>query len=249
MQLLKYNFRGYMSILIPSYILAAIASGLNILLGLFLEATAGKLATFVEVSLAVIYQVSLFTVVLMSVATAICVIVDFYRSVLGKEGYLIHTLPVKTTTVLASKVVAGTAVLWLSTIISVSLILIMGLFPNYNQLDTTYLLEYADSREYLFWFLVAGFATELLQLLCVFTSLSLGHLTKHRVGISVVLYLTFYHTLAAIPLFATIFTTLSAEHLVTPPNLALMYCGYSLVVSVGFYLVPRWVICNKLNLE
>lgn len=248
MQLLKYNIRGLMSLCVPAYLLAAIASGANIVLGMILSMAHENLPDLLIFVLVCIYQFTLLTVFLTGVATAIWVITDFYRSVLGKEGYLIHTLPMKTSQVLASKVVAGALVLWLSTLVVVGLYLIMSLFPNNYMLELAHFLDSWYDFSVFLQFIWAIMVTELLHMLCMFASLSLGHLTKHRIGLSVVFYLMLYHTVAAIPLFGTMYVAFGNGY-DDAPEVFVVYCAFALAVSAGFYAIPHWVTNQKLNLE
>lgn len=135
----------------------------------------------------------------MFVITMIFVIQRFFKGLLGDEGYLMHTLPVKPRQLIASKLLAAVAATLLSIAVAILSILLIAPFQWVHELGDLF-----RGLGYLFthWSIHAThgvlFILEFVLFLCVgmaqgylqlYLAMALGHLfNRNRVAMSVVAY-------------------------------------------------------------
>lgn len=134
--------------------------------------------------------------VAMFVVVLIFVIQRFYRGLLGDEGYLMHTLPVQTWELIASKLICAIVVTIISIVVAMLAVLLLVPFTAQDLWDLFPGLMKALFRllrpgDYLFileflLLMIAGGASSYLH---IYLAMALGHLSsKHRVAMSVVAY-------------------------------------------------------------
>jgi len=134
--------------------------------------------------------------VAMFVVALIFVIQRFYRGLLGDEGYLMHTLPVRTWQLIASKLTCAVVVTVVSGLVAFLAILlltpltmedILDLFPNFWKLlgETNFhFVLYAIET------LILGLVTCAAGYLHLYLAMALGHLAnRHRAAMSVIAYI------------------------------------------------------------
>ena len=134
--------------------------------------------------------------VAMFVVVLIFVIQRFYRGLLGDEGYLMHTLPVQTWELIASKLICALVVTIISIIVAMLAVLLLvpftledlwDLFPGLLKALFRLLRpgDYLFILEFLLLMIVGGAS----GYLHIYLAMALGHLSsKHRVAMSVVAY-------------------------------------------------------------
>lgn len=161
--------------------------------GIWMQDHAGMLSTSAGIAALLAFicvMVAMFVVVL------IFVIQRFYRGLLGDEGYLMHTLPVQTWELIASKLICAIVVTVISIIVAMLAVLLLvpftaqdlwDLFPGLMK-DLFRLLrpsDYLFILEFLLLMIVSGASSYL----HIYLAMALGHLaSKHRVAMSVVAY-------------------------------------------------------------
>ena len=129
--------------------------------------------------------------------TVMIIILRFYRGLLRDEGYLMHTLPVKTWQLITAKGVVAVCVSIISMAVGVLSILLLSLFEGWNSVYVGEFLQYAmelmKERP-----MIAVIALECMVLVIawlmagiykVYASLSIGQLAaKHKIALSAVSY-------------------------------------------------------------
>ncbi|MFI3255071.1 MAG: hypothetical protein R3Y63_12175 [Eubacteriales bacterium] len=247
MQLLKYDFKSLWAICLPAYALTALGFCWNGVLGFFLENMNSDFPYELASILEMIYDVTNFFICLLVVLTGIWIVTDFYKTVFGKIGYLTHTLPVKAEHILLSKVFSGMCMFALSSLIAGAALFILENLRNGWYWDYWFdsdLLQFGIS------ILFAGVAGVLLQMLSMFLAIALAHMTKHKVGLSVVFYLVLYHLVGNIPVFGTILVFYNYNG----ANLGFfitfwIYGVLALLISPLLYFATLGIMKKKLNLE
>ena len=145
-------------------------------------------------SVSVTFYAALFMA--MAAVTVVIIIMRFYKGVLGNEGYLVHTLPVKPWQVVTSKGIVATVTVIISAAVALLSIYIMsiiispqGMFTWTNNLfpelfkDAT---RVAYAIEFLLWMLFSTVAT----IYQAYAAMSLGQIAnKNRVLWSIGAYL------------------------------------------------------------
>lgn len=196
-KLLKYDFRSMgkqFAFVWPAVLVLALVNRFTFG-GLFQEGGAdiglpGQLAT--GLTFLVYWAVILATMVL----TLVFIIQRFFKGLLGDEGYLMHTLPVKTWQLIVSKLICGMTACIISVLVALLSVLIIIPVPTADLLDFWPELFRALGSQG-----VNGFLAPLELLLLILVSLvqcclhlylamAIGHLFgKNRIVMSVVAFL------------------------------------------------------------
>jgi hypothetical protein len=255
-KLLKYEFKATGRVFLPLFGALLIVS---IVSRLFMSLRF-QAPTIIGIVVSVILMVGIFII------TLIITLQRFYRNLLTTEGYLMFTLPVKTDSLIWSKLI--TASVWniLSLVVVTAAIAIMAI-TKFNLADAFRCLSGLLNSVGIGGGTLAAFIAEFVVL--VLTALFSGILTfyacmsvsllfnKHRVLISFAAYLVF----------STIGQILSsvAAVIVTKTRLPEVFMNWdlftqihvgaismivlNLAVGVIFYFLSRYMLKNKLNLE
>ncbi|MCC8028218.1 MAG: hypothetical protein LIO75_00150 [Lachnospiraceae bacterium] len=200
-KLLKYEFRSFSRLLGVIYIAVlaiAVVTGLLLRGSLWSESLASGNRTAL-----IIFIIMYVVVILALVLITIWMIVDrFYKSMLGGEGYLTHTLPVPTWLHMTGKTISGVIYIILSGVvllISALLLLVcsnLGGVLSYGLSGT--LSEFSDFLGDILWenrvALVLGIIAMLLQIvrliLMFYASMAIGgSAKKNKIFLSVVAFI------------------------------------------------------------
>lgn len=200
------------------------------------------------------------------VVTAVILIQRFYKNLLGSEGYLMFTLPVTVTQHLLSKTIIAVVMIALS---GIAAFLSIGIFADmsFGTLFVDMIKGVARSGGLLFGLellvlAVLGIAD---MALFVYMCIALGHLaSKHRLLMSVVWYVVLSTALQVLLLLVMMgggnavpepfvdlmkvwwsgITPMGAAHLMLR-----FCCVFTLLSDAVYFLVTRWILVHKLNLE
>ena len=264
-KLLKYEVKATARFFLPLYVALIAFSLINRLLNPF-EAVASPGSPNIDLNLQVIISIismmAYFALMVGTlVMTVIVMIQRFYKNLLGDEGYLMFTLPVKTWQHITSKLLV--AMLWavLSFLITAVSILITA---NVQHLGDK-LRELVDLvRTYLgpagpfiipaYIFLIIAFYTVM-----VYAAIALGHLfDRHRLaasfGMICVLYFV-YQIISAAFIFllsTTIPDFFTASRMPTPHELNTLLAGpaiISIVLTAVNFTLTNIILQTRLNLE
>lgn len=204
------------------------------------------------------------------VVTAVILIQRFYKNLLGSEGYLMFTLPVTVTQHLLSKTIIAVVMIALS---GIAAFLSIGIFADmsFGTLFVDMIKGVARSGGLLFG--LELFALAVLGIadmaLFVYMCMALGHLAgKHRLLMSVVWYVVLSTALQVLLLLvmmgggnvmpealadAIVRWLDSTMQTITPMDAAHLMlrfcCVFTLLSDAVYFLVTRWILVHKLNLE
>lgn len=200
------------------------------------------------------------------VVTAVILIQRFYKNLLGSEGYLMFTLPVTVSQHLFSKTIIAVVMIALS---GIAAFLSIGIFADmsFGTLFVDMIKGVARSGGLLF-------GLELLVLavlgiagmaLFLYMCIALGHLaSRHRLLMSIVWYVVLSTALQVLMLMVMMgvgnavpepfvdlmkvwwsgITPMGAAHLMLR-----CCCVFALISDAVCFLVTRWILTHKLNLE
>lgn len=201
---------------------------------------------------AIMYMI-LFIIYLVAcyIMTSVFVVYDFYKTMVSDHGYLTHTLPVKTSTLIWSKTLISA--FWhilINLIVGLSVLLLFT--GHLKRIPVMHILEYylnaIDLRFKNYTFYTG--LNAIIQLfngpLMFFACIAIGQLWKnHRILGAVLSYIGMY-------VFMQILSTIV---LVVTGNVSL-YNGYmlyatlfSLITTIIFFYVTNYILSKKLNLE
>ena len=270
-KLLKYEFKSTSRVVLILYaVLMAVAVLLGLLmrstgiwtggseLGLFDSEGAGRAMSIVLVSLFVIYWALIMSVMII---TMITIVVRFYRNLLGGEGYLMHTLPVKTHTLIDSKLITAFAwmlITYLAIIVSAFILaMISGLLPSilreigWAELFSKIQMFFGDVNLPL-WILVMILGT-FSGILVFYFSMAIGNLAnEHKILFSVLTYIGINIVLSFVTGVFSIGSVLSPGAAEQLGSLLTSIYWQSLVLdiimAVGFYIGTNLILKKRLNL-
>lgn len=186
-KLIKYEFRAIwrqFAILWPAALVLALANRFTLPLADHnLPFSAGGNGILVTITMSVFVGV-LFT---MFVVSMIFIIKRFYQGLLGDEGYLMHTLPVKTWQLVASKLICAVLVTTINAVIAVlSMFLLMPV--QWMELFSGELWEavlrgltkHPDTILYFVELALLALTVLVLGLTTLYLSMAIGHLFQRR---------------------------------------------------------------------
>lgn len=203
-----------------------------------------------------------FTAVLvaMFVIAVIFVVNRFSKGLLGDEGYLMHTLPVRPWQLVASKLICG-VVTWVGcgvvALLSPVLMLPLNLpdllrFPFWSDIFRG-LIKHPDVLVLLAEFCLVILAFIVLLIASMYLAMAVGHLfSRHRRLISVTAFIGLYILIANI--YGRVFSYRAVQALV---DAATVNAYGSMLTATAAMLIPAalflaavcWILENKLNLE
>lgn len=128
------------------------------------------------------------------VVTIITVVHRFTRNLLGREGYLMHTLPVTEAQLVGSKLISSAVWLLASAVVGVvSLVVMFCVGADFTQLDLSNLLDdwaalrtsfEGDLLAILLWTALLCYARMLCTMLCIYAACMVGHLFRAHNGVA-----------------------------------------------------------------
>ena len=205
-------------------------------------------------------------IVAVFVVTVFVMIQRFYKNLLGDEGYLMFTLPVKPWQNILSKLAVSTMWLVVSTIATAIAIFITAVDSNFLQHFPS---EFATASRIFFEdtgmtlglviteFIILSVVSLVVSILHVYISIALGQLfNTHKLLASFGAYFVINIVRQAINSIAmVIFGTVNSNvydqfaAIQTLQSGAIMAVLISIVYGVVFYIGTNWLLSKKLNLE
>ncbi|CAI3621631.1 MULTISPECIES: ABC transporter permease [Clostridium] len=267
-KLLKYEFKATSRILLPLYgALLIFAFIVKIFIGTKLD---GVNMDFLGGIPAV---VSIFTygatMAAVFIVTIFIIIQRFYKNLLGDEGYLMNTLPVSTTSNISSKLIS--AIIWSLVSIFVAILSIIIMMYNREAFGNFFsIIPEAFSKAYSEFggllilvgieFLVAGLLQLALNITLIYTSISIGHLLPKMkilgsfgafIVLNIIMNTIFSSIMLLIPNSFSEYMSLVFQSNMTA-LVHLIGLGAAFINALWFtifFLITRYILKNKLNLE
>lgn len=128
------------------------------------------------------------------VVTIMTIVQRFYRNLLGREGYLMHTLPVTEAQLVGSKLISSAVWLLASAVVGVvSLVVMFCVGADFTQLDLSNLLDdwaalrtsfEGDLLAILLWTALLCYVRTLCTMLCIYAACMVGHLFRAHNGVA-----------------------------------------------------------------
>lgn len=258
-KLIKHEFNATGRIFLPIYLILLILSLVNRLL-ISIDITSKPLSILRGFSIAA-YTL---TIIATLVVTFVIMIIRFYKNLMSDEGYLMFTLPVKPSRLIASKFIVSS--LWnIASVIIVccSLLLMLGTSENIQLIRDLFSFALKDlkagfgSKYFLLMaeLLVMMILSMIQQIMLIYVSIAIGHLFNgHKLIGS---FLSYIGITTIIQVFIIIIliiwarlagTTLDALEAI-PQQVFPFGIIFSIICSSLFYCVTNYIFNRKLNLE
>ena len=203
------------------------------------------------------------------VGTMVYLIVRYYKSMYTDEGYLTHTLPVQTHTIMLGKMIV--AVCWMmidviAVVLSAWSIISRGIGIRFAEVwsEITNALSQAGIRNMLWTFIVLAVIDIILCTLSrweqVTASFALGQLSNdHKILMSVASYIGLNIVLQIIGFIFGINTSklffgiemggINQEPAQVVMKMMIMMAVYSAIITAVFYIISYFITKKKLNIE
>lgn len=255
-KLIKYEFKATGRVFLPMFgalLIVALISRLFINLRFQTPMAIG-------IALSVIMIIAIFVI------TLIITLQRFYKNLLSSEGYLMFTLPVKTDSLIWSKLIVAS--IWnICSIIIVFIAIAIMAITDFSMRDClTIISEFLNSINiggltlsvFIVEFIILTLSSLLSGILTFYACMSVSLLmNKHRVLFSFVAFLVFStigQILSGICVPLVMATglddTFMSWALTAQIHFGqLVLIGINLVIGVIFYILSRFMLKNKLNLE
>ena len=275
-KLLKYELKSTSRLMAVLYIAVLIAAAVVGFAagGIIWQATQGNEVAFVVGSL-----IYVLLIMVLMIVTVIMVIERFYKNLLKGEGYLMHTLPVPTWMLVASKVIS--ALIWIVLSI-VAVVLSLLIFGFTSMISSGILMSSVIDWSNLPWgemhllfqqnagevilTIIAAILQIVRLVLLVYTAMAIGAAAKqHKVLYSVLSFVMILIIIGIIGMFTSqglinqlysvddtsinYALNLSDQLFPTYTRTVLSQILMDGIYSVIFFLVTTWFLKNKLNLE
>ena len=211
------------------------------------------------------------------VVTIMTIVQRFYRNLLGREGYLMHTLPVTESQLILSKLISSVVWMLCSSIVGIFSFAVMLLALSLNSAALQQLPELWQKVVEIFreifrmtgssgwlWLVfetLNGLVALVSSILCIYAACMIGHqFKKHMVpaGILAFFLLSFLQNwlssgvssadmLQAVsdPTLGGVDVSIAAPSAFT----TLFGLAVSIAFAAGYFLLTRWLMEHKLNLE
>lgn len=269
-KLLKYEIKSTARIFLPLYVSLVL---LAVISNIFFKINNNEL--FMNIISVISTSAYVFIIIAIFVLTLLVMIQRFYKNLLGDEGYLMFTLPVKTGEHIVSKLL--TSMMWVitSTIVTIVSVIIISYNKNtfaslqnafsqmFSEINRVFGINgYAYLIEF-FIFLLMVLATNILM---IYASIAVGQLvSKHKVLGAFGAYLGFYMLSQIIIsiIFVSYYSIRSSGNLnsfeIIINNIAqsntiphFVFVGIMLLnlfFAGAYYIITNLILSKKLNLE
>lgn len=269
-KLLKYEFKSTARIFIPFYIALL---GVAVMLKLFMTLEE-KLKVMIVPEVLFVAAYAILIIAVLALAYVITC-TRFYKNLLGDEGYLMNTLPVKPYLHIWTKLITGLVWLIASACVSLFSVLILALYKGlfgdiakfidmaFSQLGV--LMNKSSAVVTLIIFIVMLLVTLINSFLMFYASMSVGQLVHgHRIIGSIAAY---FGLNFAVQLISTLIILVFArtdiwsaieenrlylinDSIMNPFTVFLLtYTAMYAVVGAGYYILTNYMLKRKLNLE
>lgn len=260
-KVLKDDFRATSRLFIPAiitFVLFSILNKITFEIGIN-SYTDNRFIHFVAVLIMVFY---IFCIIAVYILTYVFITMHFYKTMVSSQGYLTHTLPVKKTTLVNSKLICSLVwqlVIYGLTFLSIVLLALGHFSYDEFQYGMQYFLKEMSSTAgiSMIQFLIAMFLGLLSSPLMFYASIALGHLFgKHKVAGAVVSYIVIYVIMQIICTVAMAFTGYFSINYNSYMESSRFFNGYmnfaicfSLLSVIVLYFITTYIFSKKLNLE
>lgn len=193
-KLIKYEFRNTAKVMLILYLFTAAVTAVgSVVLSMdFIQHGTGNITDVLTISTMLVYMLTIFA---LFVITYIYMCIHFYKTMYSDQGYLTHTLPVKTLTTFHVKLLVSMVWILLSCLLLIASVfaLLTGISRGeiWAEINSTFFEEFhtffgLSFGQFLAYGAVSLVVSCLSYLLWVYASMSIGQLFgQHKIGASI----------------------------------------------------------------
>lgn len=264
-KLLKYDFRAIFKYFLPMSIFILVYSCFGTLLFDVNDQSKFSQSTLGNILIVIVLITYILMIIVYFITSNFIIIVHFYKNMVTDNGYLTHTLPVKKTTLLLSKLITGLLTLSLSYVVLLVCILIMldvptNLWTYYNELSSIikFSFLYFDSftlAKLILTCLISVIIATIQTLAMYYASIAIGQLAKsHKALCS---FLAFFGLSFVNQVISAIYSVLIENKFSVQNNhvmntvTTITFGGTLLMIIITCILlfITNYIFTKKLNLE
>jgi hypothetical protein len=263
-KLIKYEIKATARIFIPLYIALMVFAIINRFSGNILDETSNAINSKSILGIASMF-VYFSLIIGIQVITLIVQVQRFYKNLLGDEGYLMFTMPVKPWQHILCKLF--TSMIWVvlsGLSAALSILIIIPAKASTDMMQTIpegmhQVFDYLGSSTWLVGFeaIIICVLSIAFSILTVYAAIALGHLfSKHKIMASFGMYIglstvaQFIQSIFMIVLGPTLFKDFSNLTSFTQiQTILISMFAYLSILTVGFFILTKYILDNKLNLE
>lgn len=265
-KLLKYDFQAILKYFIPMSIAMLIYSCLATLTFRVNSSDLGNDHSLLGLIAGFAIAGYIFIFIAYTIITQALIVVNFFKSMATDTGYLTHTLPVKKTSILLSKIIMAEAVMLISyLVLLLSLIIFLDVPTNFGLFHSAFSSAVsfitAEIGTGMFTYFVISFTVlfllaPLMSCSIFYVSIAFGQLmNRHKVIGSFVAY---FVIMFVIQIISTVFSffignvTINTVEDVTNTMLPVFFTGFivfELALSFIALFLTNWIFTKKLNLD
>jgi hypothetical protein len=260
-KLLKYEVKSTARILIPMYMVLLLFGLINRFINPFNVVEVSNSFTLQNVLRVLTMILYIGMIIGTLVMTFIIMLQRFYKNLLGDEGYLMFTLPVKSWQHVVTKLLVSMMWMILSFLTVICSILIIAQVENlFGELSNAFNMvrDYAGNAGLLL-IIIVPLISMIYSIITIYDAMAVGHLfSKHRIFSSFGAYIVFYMiSQVSIGLFMFVYATsnmnlFSSDTVPQPSQIMPFVIGVTciyLVLAAGHFIVANTILKKKLNLE
>lgn len=260
-KLLKYEVKATARLFLPLYLAVLLFAGINKLFNPFKIIQTSKNLNLQSIlgTLSIIVYFALIVAII--VMTLLIMIQRFYKNLLGDEGYLMFTLPVKSWEHIVSKLLVSmlwTILSFITVVFSIFILIgIKNVFENLPELFNV-VKDYIGNWG-IFLTLLYALVAVAGNIITIYCAIALGHLyTKHKILASFGAYIGLYfisQIVLSIFVFSfanTIFYPLSKSIVPTHSQISTLiisFIGVFMVLAAAYFTLTNIILKKRLNLE
>lgn len=232
---------------------------------------------FVNLFASLTFLAYAFALAALSFCVTLCTAIRFYKNFFTDEGYLMFTLPVKTSDLLLSKIFV--AALWkLVSVAAITISVLVIATVGFSYLSDTSVIRFFEEFFDLFalaieemrdalaipvsmfflWLILLGICSLFYNILFIYACICLGQLwNKHKIGGAIVAYfglrfvLRMFRQILSIPLSNFYSSYYDFDNISTGTWLFGMFISLLIMggLCVGLYWICSYIMSRKLNLD
>ncbi|MGL6175356.1 MAG: hypothetical protein ACRC1P_12205 [Cellulosilyticaceae bacterium] len=259
-KLIKYEFKATSRTFLPLYGAILIVALVQRFLGrnsqgLFEELN--RIGDFTTIALVALF-------IALGVVTLVVTIQRFQKNLLSDEGYLMFTLPVKTRSLIASKMIVAVVWVILSGVVGITTFLILFMYKGFF---TEFSLVLSDLMTHIkmilsneagrtgiaitIQFMIAGFLSYIQFVVVIYLSLAIGQFPKFQKHRSVASFIAFFVTTMLVNwVVGMVMFQISYITLEFSPNISLLIGNIIVLVVIGaMFEATNYILSKHINLE
>lgn len=265
-KLMKYEFKACGRVFFPLYIgilFLAVANGVS--MGSALKDEDGfMLDTNALNTQAILTMVLVALFVALFVITIVLTIQRFKKNLLDDEGYLMFTLPVKSSSLILSKFLVALIYAIISGVVALLAFMIIGIIGgdiSLAEIFNAFSLQdmFVEGSEFIVYMILGLLISYSIFVLTIYLALSVGQLpklSKHRVAAGVILFFVINLIVSNIQHFVRSNLLGGVTEIELTNNITVSSYAYlsvdliiSIVIGLVLFLLTNWILNKKLNLE